>query len=485
MFGTWNKPITSKLLIFGSLTLLLFFLVNWVKNAYSDEKEALQKELAYTFKDVVHSIEDSLVHNVLSGNFTIEQKDYSAVYGTINKKKTIKMDSMNLVFNHDQNPHTADRVDSSIHMIVKTFSDTVSSPLRPGLLPILMNWTGDSLIVELDGEENAEKAVAMITERFDKAIASKNLPTDYKVIKQDHNSNSKGMVVDFYHLPTSNRSYAAEFSNYMGYVVNNIKSNIFFALLLFTAISLSFYLIYFNWREQQKLIEIKNDFISNVTHELKTPISTVSVALEALSNFDVLKDKEKTKDYLQISQKELNRLKILVDKVLKMSIFEKGEAKLQIEELRMDSLLDDVLTSMKIQFEKEKAEVKKEVLGRDFSVEVDKIHLTNVIYNLLDNAIKYCKKTPKINIRLEELKDSIDLYIQDNGIGIDEQDQRKVFNRFFRVPSGDTHNVKGHGLGLSYVASIINQHNGSIELKSIPTEGSTFHIRLKKSYGKN
>ena len=129
---------------------------------------------------------------------------------------------------------------------------------------------------------------------------------------------------------------------------------------------------YSNWREQQRLVDIKNDFISNVTHELKTPISTVSVALEALSDFDVLEDKMKAREYIHISQKELSRLGILVDKVLKMSIFEKGAAKFYKEKLDVKLLMEEVLSSMKVQFEKQNAEVDLKVTGTDFEIEADK-----------------------------------------------------------------------------------------------------------------
>ena len=181
----------------------------------------------------------------------------------------------------------------------------------------------------------------------------------------------------------------------------------------------------------------------------------------------------------------MGRLKILVDKVLKMSIFEKGASKIYIEKINFNKLIDEVLNSMKIQFEKENTLVNKEVKGEDFTIEADKIHLTNVIYNLLDNAIKYSETDPQIDIKLEESNGHVDLYLKDNGIGIPKADQSKVFQRFYRVPTGDTHNVKGHGLGLSYVSSIIEQHGGKINLESDLEKGSIFHIRLNKSHDKH
>jgi two-component system phosphate regulon sensor histidine kinase PhoR len=219
-----------------------------------------------------------------------------------------------------------------------------------------------------------------------------------------------------------------------------------------------------------------------VTHELKTPISTVSVALEALSDFDVIKDKDKTVEYLHISRNEISRLKMLVDKVLKMSIFEKGAVKMQLEVFALDQLVEEVVGNMKVQFEKDGVVLSLEKLGDDFEIEWDRVHLTNVVYNLLDNAVKYCPTDPRIALTLDATGDDIILSVKDNGIGISEADSNKIFDRFYRVPSGDRHDVKGHGLGLSYVDSVLKQHGAKIELESQLGSGSTFIVTLKRRY---
>ena len=483
MFSNLNKPLTAILLIFGSLAMLAIFLTFWVRDAYLDEKAILEKEISYAFKDIISSIEDSLVQQMLVQRTGPENLEIKAEVRKVKKKTTVTVDSVKLVHAQYDGAKKIEMGDSTVRMFIQTKEDSISASMAPSLLPILMNWREGGIDLKLDYEENTELAVKLITERFKNYIAGTSLPKKYKILSFNTKDEIAGLKVDFYQNPTTSKVYAAIFSDYSGYIFKRIQKNILFAGILFGAISFSFYLIYSNWRKQQRLIDIKNDFISNVTHELKTPISTVSVALEAITDFDVMQDKVKTLEYLQISQKELSRLKILVDKVLKMSIFEKGASKLKIEALQFDELVEEVLNSMKIQFEKEKAAVKKEVQGSDFSVEVDKIHLTNVVYNLLDNAMKYCKQNPIITVRLEESNGAVDLYIKDNGIGISEADKSKIFNRFYRVPSGDTHDVKGHGLGLSYVASVIEQHRGQINLQSTPSEGSTFHIRLNKTYG--
>jgi signal transduction histidine kinase len=476
----WNKQTTAILLIIGSLTLLLAFLTNWVHRTYLDEKETLATEISYAIKDITRSIEDSLVHQVLMGEVVINIDTAETFIRTIRKEKSMWVDSVNTVFIQGQSDFPLSRRDSVIHLYVQTYTGMKHEDNSPSMLPILLNDPHGGSGSMVNFEESALRAVNLITHQLDDYLALTQLPGSYEIVKLGNEDKLGGLVVDFYQMPMQSSAYAASFSNYFRFVLSRMKYDILFALILFSAISISFYMIYSNWREQQKMIEIKNDFISNVTHELKTPISTVSVALEALSSFDVIKDKEKTKEYLLISKKELDRLKILVDKVLKMSIFEKGVAKLKLEELPLNILLTDVLSTMKVQFENKKAVVTTEFKGSNFDVLIDKIHMTNVIYNLLDNAIKYCTAIPKIHITLEESNGVVDLHIIDNGVGISEEEQSKVFQRFYRVPTGDTHNIKGHGLGLSYVASVIKQHKGIIKLKSRQNAGSNFHIRLNK-----
>jgi two-component system phosphate regulon sensor histidine kinase PhoR len=245
----------------------------------------------------------------------------------------------------------------------------------------------------------------------------------------------------------------------------------------FTAFSFS--LMYRNLLRQRKLAEIKNDFISNITHELKTPIATVSVAIEALRTFSANIDPARAKEYLDISHNELQRLSLLVDKVLKLSMFEKKEIDLKFELLNMKDLIQEVTSSMRLQFEKYGAQVSVAVDG-DTTLQGDRLHLVSVIFNLLDNALKYSNGTPQIQVVAKGDPGKVQLIISDNGIGIPKEFHDKIFDKFFRVPTGNLHNAKGYGLGLSYVAHVIQQHNGSISVDSVESTGSRFVINLPK-----
>lgn len=203
------------------------------------------------------------------------------------------------------------------------------------------------------------------------------------------------------------------------------------SLLLVGLTAFSFALLLRSLVQQRKLTQIKNDFISNITHELKTPIATVSVAIEALRNFDALHSPEKTKEYLAISSNELQRLSFLVDKVLKLSMFEKHQVELKEETIDLAALVKEVVNSMKLQFEKYKAQVNVQLHGYRFEIEADRLHTTSVLFNLLDNALKYSRENPSIQIELKAETERILLSVTDNGIGIPAEyhkNIRKVFS---------------------------------------------------------
>jgi two-component system phosphate regulon sensor histidine kinase PhoR len=274
-------------------------------------------------------------------------------------------------------------------------------------------------------------------------------------------------------------TYRLSLGNTVPYLLKQITQPILFSILLLGITILSFVLLYRNLVRQQRLAELKNEFISNITHELKTPIATVGVAIEALKNFNAIHDPVRTREYLDISSNELQRLSLLVDKVLKLSMFEKKEMDLRFEPVNLKEIADEVVGSFKLQLEKFRASVTVIPTG-DLTVKGDRLHLLSVVFNLLDNALKYSKENPTIKIDLQEKGDTVVLQVADNGIGIPAEYKDKIFEKFFRVPHGDTHNAKGYGLGLSYVAQVVKQHKGTIEVQSQPGAGTVFTITLPK-----
>jgi len=229
--------------------------------------------------------------------------------------------------------------------------------------------------------------------------------------------------------------------------------------------------------EQKKLAELKDDFINNMTHELKTPIATITVAIEGLQKFNALNDPEKTQRYLQTSKEELTRLNELVSKVLNVATFENKEIVLVKDRIKVDELLNEVI-------EAEKAKTGKTVnitynnKDKVEIIEADRFHFRNVLVNLIDNAIKYSDEPVYITITCSKDGNNAVFSVKDKGIGIPPEHINQVFDKFHRVPTGNIHNVKGTGLGLSYVRYIVEVHGGSVTVKSEINKGSEFIVTL-------
>ncbi len=273
-------------------------------------------------------------------------------------------------------------------------------------------------------------------------------------------------------------TYTLELGNTVPFLLEQLTSQIIFSLFLIGLTITAFAVLYKNLTSQQRLTDIKNEFISNITHELKTPISTMGVAIEAIKNFNVLEKPEKAKEYLDIAGNELNRLSMLVDKVLRLSMFEKDVADLNPEQFDIKQLAQEVINSMGLQFEKAGAKVYLHTVGDSFLINADKVHMTSVLYNLVDNALKYSGDNPVVDIRIACDHNFCILSVKDNGPGIAEEYREKVFEKFFRVPTNNRHNVKGYGLGLSYIAHIVARHGGEIWVEGEPGKGAEFIVKL-------
>jgi two-component system, OmpR family, phosphate regulon sensor histidine kinase PhoR len=350
-----------------------------------------------------------------------------------------------------------------------------------GLTFSIKENSGKSFSVSFDTDT---LSLGRISQIFGKELAREKLPESFRVQrffgKKKIEPNGFKTAITSSFMP-ANSSYLAVFDKYKGYLFRKLLPQISFSVFLLALVSCSFWLIYRNLKRQQQLAALKNDFISNITHELKTPITTVGVAIEALQNFNALADPKLTKEYLEISKNELDRLSLLVDKVLKMSMFEQKNIELTPTDFDLKVVVETVLKSMKIQFEKVNAQVSFDYRGEAFGLHADRTHLTNVVFNLIDNAIKYSPERAEISVFLDGSPTEITLSVSDSGMGIPPEYVNKVFDKFFRVPQGDIHNTKGYGLGLSYVANIVAQHAGTITVTSELGKGSTFVVKLPAS----
>jgi signal transduction histidine kinase len=232
--------------------------------------------------------------------------------------------------------------------------------------------------------------------------------------------------------------------------------------------------------KQKKISEIRNDFINNMTHEFKTPIATISLAADTVMNEAVIHDPESVRKYSEIIKRENRRMNEQVEKVLELALTEKKELKLVYEPVDLNELLARLVSVMQLQVQSRNGKINFEKQEHAVMINGDEFHLEKIFLNLLDNAIKYSKEAPVINISLSPVNGHVIVEIKDNGIGIPADEQKRIFDRFYRIPTGDRHDVKGFGLGLSYVKSIMELHDGKIELESQPGKGSIFRLIFRQ-----
>jgi two-component system phosphate regulon sensor histidine kinase PhoR len=230
--------------------------------------------------------------------------------------------------------------------------------------------------------------------------------------------------------------------------------------------------------KQKQLNKIKNDFVNNMTHELKTPISTISLASQMLQDSSVAKTPESLRHISNVIRDETKRLSFQVEKVLQMAIFEKDKSSLKPTEIEVNSLILEIIGNFSLKVTNKGGKISSKLQAKNDSVLVDEVHFTNVIFNLMDNALKYSNKPLLLNIDTWNEKDKLMISIEDNGIGIPKEDIKRIFEKFYRVSTGNIHNVKGFGLGLAYVKKIINDHKGTIDVESDLNIGTKFTITI-------
>ena len=342
---------------------------------------------------------------------------------------------------------------------------------------------GDNIFNLLYGVDSLQEPLRIteIDSAYSKALKEQKLDIHFTILQTNDPADGEKHTFNKVTIGLAKPvTYQLKLGNTFPYLFKQIRQPILFSILLLGITLLSFILLFRNLLKQRRLAELKNEFISNITHELKTPIATVGVAIEALKNFNAIDNPQRTREYLDISSNELQRLNLLVDKVLKLSMFEKKEVELNPDTVDLKEVVNEVTDSLRLQLEKHHASVAVTHEG-NLSLQGDRLHLVSVIFNLIDNAIKYSKESPVIKIDLQEKENNVVLTVTDNGIGIPPEYKDKVFDKFFRIPHGDTHNAKGYGLGLSYVAQVIQKHNGTINLESQTGMGAKFIITLPKS----
>jgi two-component system phosphate regulon sensor histidine kinase PhoR len=396
------------------------------------------------------------------------------------------------------------RVDERLESEIRRYEQLAKAKMAASYIDSVRTSAreGNSAIANLAEEfERSKQSLVQridpkfITEQLREELQSRNIPLDF-----DLKINKGGTDTVLYHLakhgdlvgednsystvlfpnevPGNEAVISVFFPNKTAILMNNASLMLFSSAALLLVLISSFAYTILTILRQKKLSEMKTDFINNMTHEFKTPVATIMIASESLKDPEITEDKGRVKRLADIIYDENIRLGEHIERVLNVAKIDKGDLELEMESIDANDLIDGVVGSMGLQLNKKAAEIKLNLDAKDALIFGDELHLSNVIFNLLDNAIKYCDKDPHIEISTRNKNNSLYIDIVDNGIGMSKDQLSRVFDQFYRVPTGNLHDVKGFGLGLSYVYDIIKRMDGTIKVKSELNKGTEFEIVL-------
>ncbi|MCA0237970.1 MAG: HAMP domain-containing histidine kinase [Bacteroidetes bacterium] len=274
--------------------------------------------------------------------------------------------------------------------------------------------------------------------------------------------------------------FGVEFPHKNSNILTNMWIVIFFTGLMLITVAFFIYTMIVILRQKQ-LSELQRDFINNMTHEFKTPISTINISTDVFLQNEKVKEDQRLNRYSGIIKEQVLRLNTQVEKVLQLAKIERDNIELHVENVDLTELINSISPSIELKVNDKKGVLHLDLNAANPVVRADRLHLTNILHNLIDNAVKYSRETPDIHIRLHNEGNSLALSVQDNGIGIPREHQKHVFDKFYRVPTGNVHNVKGFGLGLFYVKTMCKEHKWKLDLHSEPNKGTTITIRMPQA----
>ena len=313
---------------------------------------------------------------------------------------------------------------------------------------------------------------------FEFAIYDNDLSTSVRSEDFEKTDSSYGVPVFLDNKDESSFLLFVDFPERNKFLFSSILWMIVLSIVFTTIIIIAYTSAIYQLIKQRQISQIKTDFINNMTHEFKTPIATINLALDSIKNPKIISDKEKILRYLGMIKDENKRMHAQVENVLRISKLEKNELNISKERLELHDILEDAITHVQLIVEDRKGYIKLHLNANQTTILANDTHFTNVLVNMFDNAVKYSDKAPEIDVYTESVGNNILVKIKDKGNGMSKQVQKRVFEKFYREHTGNVHNVKGHGLGLAYVKRIIDDHQGHISVESEKGKGSTFTIKL-------
>lgn len=407
----------------------------------------------------------------LSSYFFESEFDSIAFKKITNQKTTTKI--INSLDDQGQVTQTIVDFDRLRDFERKQFEEAVSN--IASRMP-LHNRVGAEEVQRLIESEAAERG---IKSKFEFAIYSNNLATKVRSKYFQLNPQSTYGVPLFVN-DTFETQYQlfVNFSDKNKEILNSLLGMALLSLIFTAIIIVTYSNTLSQLLRQRQISRIKTDFINNMTHEFKTPIATINLALDAMKNPKVADDKEFIARYLKMIRDENRRMHAQVENVLRISKLERNQLDLPKARIKLHEIIEDAMSHVNLMVDNRLGQIKTHFDASKSSVLGNELHLTNVMVNVLDNAIKYSEEAPEIEISTENVKNTIILKVTDNGIGMSKAAQKRIFEKFYRESTGDIHNVKGHGLGLAYVKRILDDHNAEIFVESEKGKGSTFIIKF-------
>lgn len=474
----------SKWLMYATVLVLLLFQSYWLRNVYRQTYRSLHREISVVLREAI--VKDQMQQMWADSGSVSLNMDTVRVNGPV----TIIRLSDSLPAKNTPKPTASVKVQLTEGFNLNDSIQTVSGKRKEGRRIFSFDSEEEippsgKLIVNLAiSEEQMADKKAMA--KYSAILKKAELPSEFTLKKSDKSPPWEGMRMRRHDRPpppgSRNRfSFVLaelDFGNSFQPIMTKMYGQVLVSLFMTGMVILAFRFMYKSLKEGQRMALLKNEFISNMTHELKTPVATVSVAIEALKNFSAMDDPKRTREYLDISAAELNRLSLLIDKVLRINMFEADKLQMESQAIDLSRLTTEVVQSQQLQADKQGAMIGWHEPALAIMIKGDRLHLMSVLYNLLDNALKYCDQPPQIEISLEQSGNTIFWKVKDNGPGIAAEYRTKVFEKFFRVPQHDRHDVKGYGLGLSYVHEVVQKHGGHIKVESEPGKGCTFIVTL-------
>jgi two-component system phosphate regulon sensor histidine kinase PhoR len=450
---------------------------------YSAYVDSIQVPDNQSFTELVYRIQNKATNETYIFTDGILEQDYKLSSGFFDsemdsiqfRKLTSRKTKTKISEGIDGTTTTETRVESFSRMKDyerKQFEDFVSNVTA--MVPIYKR-VNEKEVSELIAKELKERG---LKSKYEFAVFNNNLETKVRSKNFKFNPGSTYIVPLFVNENKSNYELYVNFSEKEKLVLNSILGMAILSLVFTAVIILAYSSAISQIYKQRQISQIKSDFINNMTHEFKTPIATINLALDSLKNPKVKDNKEFLDRYLGMIRDENRRMNAQVENVLRISKLEKNELDLPKERLDLQDLVEDSISHVSLIVEDRGGYINTHYGALKSTVLANESHLTNVIVNILDNAIKYSEEQPKIDIYSENVKNSVILKIRDQGMGMSKHVQKKIFEKFYREHTGDIHNVKGHGLGLAYVKRILDDHDAEIYVESEKGKGSTFIIKL-------